>query len=46
MNKKKLNSTNANYEPPDVEVIATPCVDVITTSSGPQDSNQGEWDKQ
>ena len=45
MNEKKLNSTNANYETPDVDVIATPNVDVITSST-PKDSNQGEWDEQ
>lgn len=45
MNTQKLNMARESYESPDVEVIATPCVDVITSSS-PKDSNQGEWDQQ
>ena len=45
MNKKQLNLTKENYATPDVDVIVTPCVDVITSST-PKDSNQGEWDEQ
>ena len=45
MNTQKLNMAKVGYETPDVEVIATPCVDVITSST-PKDSNQGEWDQQ
>jgi hypothetical protein len=45
MNTQKLNSTKENYATPDVDVIVTPCVDVITSST-PKDSNQGEWDEQ
>ena len=45
MNTQKLNMAKVGYETPDVEVTATPCVDVITSST-PKDSNQGEWDQQ
>ena len=45
MNTQKLNMAKVSYETPDVDVIVTPNVDVITSSS-PKDSNQGEWDQQ
>ena len=48
MNSKQANlsSINTVYENPVAEIVALSTVDIVSTSGGPYDNNQGEWDPQ
>ena len=48
MKLKQTNSSclSAVYETPVAEIVELSAVDIVSTSGGPYDENQGEWDPQ